>query len=134
MKKQSLLKASLVLGIAGIIARFLGLFFRWPLIMLIGDEGVGYYQMTYPLYMFFVAIASGVPVAISKMISERKAKGDIRGIFEIVKESTILMLFLGIGTSLILFIFAKPIINFVQWDQKSYYALIGICIFQIPIQ
>jgi len=126
MKKQSLLKASLVLGIAGIIARFLGLFFRWPLIMLIGDEGVGYYQMTYPLYMFFVAIASGVPVAISKMISERKAKGDIRGIFEIVKESTILMLFLGIGTSLILFIFAKPIINFVQWDQKSYYALIGI--------
>lgn len=126
MKKQSLLKASLVLGIAGIIARFLGLFFRWPLIMLIGDEGVGYYQMTYPLYMFFVAIASGVPVAISKMISERKAREDIRGIFEIVKESTILMLFLGLGTSLILFVFAKPIINFVQWDPKSYYALIGI--------
>lgn len=126
MKKQSLLKASLVLGVAGIIARFLGLFFRWPLIMLIGDEGVGYYQMTYPLYMFFVAIASGVPVAISKMISERKVKGDIKGIFEIVKESTILMLFLGLGTSLILFLFAKPIINFVQWDQKSYYALVGI--------
>lgn len=126
MKKQSLLKASLVLGIAGIVARFLGLFFRWPLIMLIGDEGVGYYQMTYPLYMFFVAIASGVPVAISKMISERKAKGDIKGIFEIVKESTILMIFLGLGTSLILFLFAKPIINFVHWDKKSYYALIGI--------
>lgn len=126
MKKQSLLKASLVLGIAGIFARFLGLFFRWPLIMLIGDEGVGYYQMSYPLYMFFVAMASGVPVAISKMISEKKAKGDIRGIFEIVKESTILMMFLGIGTTLILFFFAKPIIKFVKWDMKSYYALIGI--------
>lgn len=126
MKKQSLLKASLILGIAGIVARFLGLFFRWPLIMLIGDEGIGYYQMTYPLYMFFVAIASGVPVAISKMISERKAGGDIKGIFEIVKESTILMMFLGIGTSLILFIFAKPIITFVHWDPKSYYSLVGI--------
>lgn len=126
MKKQSLLKASLVLGIAGIVARFLGLFFRWPLIMLIGDEGVGYYQMSYPLYMFFVAMASGVPVAISKMISEKKAKGDIQGIFEIVKESTILMMFLGIGTTLILFFFAKPIIKFVQWDMKSYYALLGI--------
>ncbi len=111
MKKQSLLKASLVLGIAGILARFLGLFFRWPLIMLIGDEGVGYYQMSYPLYMFFVAMASGVPVAISKMISERRVKGDIQGVFEIVKESTILMMFLGIGTTLILFIFAKPIIK-----------------------
>ena len=87
MKKQSLLKASLILGIAGIISKFLGLFFRWPLIMLIGDEGVGYYQMSYPLYMFFVAIASGVPAAISKMISERNAKGDIKGVFEILKES-----------------------------------------------
>jgi len=126
MKKQSLIKASLILGIAGIVARFLGLFFRWPLIMLIGDEGVGYYQMSYPLYMFFVAMASGVPVAISKMISEKKAKGDIEGIFVILKESTILMMFLGIGTSIILFIFAKPIIQFVQWDMKSYYALLGI--------
>lgn len=126
MKKQSLIKASLVLGITGIVARFLGLFFRWPLIMLIGDEGVGYYQMSYPLYMFFVAMASGVPVAISKMISEKKAKGDIEGIFVILKESTILMMFLGIGTTLILFIFAKPIINFVQWDMKSYYSLLGI--------
>ncbi|WP_300386410.1 polysaccharide biosynthesis protein [Clostridium sp.] len=126
MKKQSLLKASLILGIAGIASRFLGLFFRWPLIMLIGDQGVGYYQMSYPLYMFFVAVASGIPVAISKMISERKIRGDIKGIFEIVKESTILMMFLGIGTSLNLFIFAKPIINFLQWDSKSYYSLIGI--------
>ena len=67
--------------------------------------------MSYPLYMFFVAMASGVPVAISKMISEKKAKGDIEGIFVILKEATILMMFLGIGTTLALFIFAKPIIN-----------------------
>ena len=126
MKKQSLVKASLILGIAGIVARFLGLFFRWPLIMLIGDEGVGYYQMSYPLYMFFVAMASGVPVAISKMISEKKAKGDIEGIFVILKESSILMMFMGIGTTLILFIFAKPIIKFVQWDMKSNYSLLVI--------
>lgn len=126
MKKQSLVKASLILGIAGIVARFLGLFFRWPLIMLIGDEGVGYYQMSYPLYMFFVAMASGVPVAISKMISEKKAKGDIEGIFVILKESSILMMFMGVGTTLILFVFAKPIIKFVQWDMKSYYSLLGI--------
>ncbi|ATD53874.1 putative polysaccharide biosynthesis protein [Clostridium chauvoei] len=126
MKKQSLIKASLILGITGIIARFLGLFFRWPLIMLIGDEGVGYYQMSYPLYMFFVAMASGVPVAISKMISEKRAKNDVIGIFEVVKESTILMMVLGVGTTFILFFFAKPIISFLRWDMKAYYALLGI--------
>ncbi len=126
MKKQSLIKGSLILGIAGILTRFLGIFFRWPLIMLIGDEGVGYYQMTYPLYMFFIAIASGIPVAMSKLISESNAIGDIKGSFLVVKESAVLTIFIGTGTSLILFLFSKQIINFLQWDDKSYYSLIGI--------
>ena len=126
MKKQSLIKGSLILGLAGMVAKVLGFFFRWPLIMLIGDEGIGYYQLSYPLYMFFVAMASGVPVAVSKMISEKNAMRDIEGSYEVVKESAYLMMTLGIGTSLILFFFAKPIINFLKWDMKSYYALIGI--------
>lgn len=126
MKKQSLIKGSMVLGIAGILTRFLGLFFRWPLIMLIGDEGVGYYQMSYPLYMFFVAMASGVPVAMSKMISEKNATGDIEGSFQVAKEARLLMLIIGTGTSLILFFFATPIVKFLQWDSKAYYSLIGV--------
>ena len=60
MKKQSLIKGTLILGIAGVFEVFRSLF-RWPLIMLIGDEGIGYYQMSYPLYMFFIGIASGIP-------------------------------------------------------------------------
>ena len=126
MKKQSLIKGSLILGIAGILTRFLGLFFRWPLIMLIGDEGVGYYQMSYPLYMFFVAMASGIPVAMSKMVSEKNAEGDINGSFEVTKEAAILMLVIGTGTSIILFVFATPIVRFLQWDYRAYYSLIGI--------
>ena len=126
MKKQSLVKASVILGIAGIMTRFLGLFFRWPLIMLIGDEGIGYYQMSYPLYMFYVAMASGIPVAISKMISERNAVNDINGSFEVMKESAILMAMIGTCTTLFLFFLAKPIISFLKWDSKAYYSLIGI--------
>ena len=52
--------------------------------------------------MFFVAMASGVPIAISKMISEKNAVGDIEGSYEVVKESVYLMVILGIGTSLLL--------------------------------
>ncbi|MBE6048730.1 MAG: polysaccharide biosynthesis protein [Clostridium sp.] len=126
MKKQSLIKGSLILGVSGILTRFLGLFFRWPLIMLIGDEGVGYYQMSYPLYMFFVAMASGIPVAMSKMVSEKNAKGDIEGSFEVTKEASMLMLIIGTGTSVILFMFATQIVKFLQWDYRAYYSLIGI--------
>lgn len=133
MKKQSLIKGSIILGVAGILTRFLGLFFRWPLIMLIGDEGIGYYQMSYPLYMFFVAMASGIPVAISKMISEKNAVNDIDGSFEIMKESAILMAVIGAITTCSLFFFAKPIISFLKWDPKAYYSLIGISFAPIVI-
>ncbi|WP_244834281.1 polysaccharide biosynthesis protein [Clostridium sp. BJN0001] len=126
MKKQSLIKASVVLAVSGIVSRFLGLFFRWPLIMLIGDEGIGYYQMSYPLYMFFIAMASGVPIAISKMISEKNAIYDVEGCFQVLKEAAIFMSIIGIGTTFILLMGSKQIISFLKWDSKAYYALIGI--------
>ncbi|NRX29858.1 O-antigen/teichoic acid export membrane protein [Clostridium beijerinckii] len=57
MKKQSLIRGEHNSWSCRNINKILGLFFRWPLIMLIGDEGIGYYQMSYPLYMFFIAMA-----------------------------------------------------------------------------
>ncbi|MBC2580885.1 polysaccharide biosynthesis protein [Clostridium sp. DJ247] len=126
MKKQSLVKGTLVLGISGILAKFLGLFFRWPLQMLIGDEGVGYYQMSFPLYMFFIALASGVPVAISKMVSERNAVNDNEGVIQVLRKAMLLMLFLGTGFTAALLIFSRPIISFLKWDNKSYYSLVSI--------
>lgn len=85
MKKQSLIKGSLILGLAGMLAKVLGFFFRWPLIMLIGDEGIGYYQLSYPLYMFFVAMASGVPIAVSKMISEKMQLEMLKEVMKLLK-------------------------------------------------
>ncbi|PRR77191.1 Stage V sporulation protein B [Clostridium liquoris] len=128
MKKQSLMKGTIILGISGVFAKFLGLFFRWPLIMLIGDEGVGYYQMSYPLYMFFVAMASGIPVAISKLVSERKAIGDKEGIIQVFRKSMLLMILLGGGFTGIILALSKQLIGFFKWDEKAYYSLIGIAI------
>ncbi|MHC6181428.1 putative polysaccharide biosynthesis protein [Clostridium sp. JNZ X4-2] len=126
MKKQSLIKATVILGAAGIISRFLGLFFRWPLQMLIGDEGVGYYQMSFPLYMFFIAAASGIPVAVSKMVSEKNAVGDYEGVIQVLRKSLLLMFILGTGFTAVLLTFSEPIIHFLKWDRKSYYSLIAI--------
>jgi stage V sporulation protein B len=126
MKKQSLIKGTVILGAAGVFARFLGLFFRWPVIMLIGDEGMGYYQMSYPLYMVFVGIAAGMPVAISKMISERSAVHDEEGIFQVVRTGLMLMLLLGGGTSIVFVLFARTIVEGLGWDPKAYYSMIGI--------
>ncbi|WP_139905940.1 putative polysaccharide biosynthesis protein [Clostridium thermarum] len=126
MRKQSLIKGTIILGAAGVFARFLGLFFRWPLIMLIGDEGIGYYQMSYPLYMFFIGLATGVPVAISKMVSERNALHDEGTMILIVRKALLTMLILGGGFSIIFLAFPKILINFFKWDKKALYSLMGI--------
>ncbi|MDT8715743.1 polysaccharide biosynthesis protein [Clostridium sp. 19966] len=126
MKKQSLIKGTIVLGVAGVFTRFLGLFFRWPIIMLIGDEGVGYYQMSYPLYMFFIGLATGIPVAISKMISERNAYKDEAGMLQVMRTAMMTMLILGGGFSLIFLVFPFQIINLLKWDSKSLYSLMAI--------
>ena len=133
MEKQSLLKGTVILGLAGIIARFLGLFFRWPLIMLIGDEGVGYYQMSYPLYMFFIAMASGIPVAISKMVSEKNALNDEEGVILVFKKSLILMSILAGGFSFFIFVNSRNLISFLKWDHKSLYALLAMAVAPIFI-
>ena len=133
MRKQSLIEGTLILGFAGVIARFLGLFFRWPLIMLIGDEGIGYYQMSYPLYMFFISIAAGVPVAISKMVSERRAVLDNEGVIKVLRKALLLMVTIGAGCSIIMTILSKYMITLLKWDVKSYYSLMAISIAPVCI-
>jgi len=128
MKKHSLIKGTIILGMAGIFARFLGLFFRIPIQSLIKDEGMGYYQMSYPLYMFFVAVASGVPIAMSKLIAEMNARNDQEGARQVLRQTLVFMLILGSAFTIFMLMFARPIISILRWDPKSYYSFLAIAI------
>lgn len=128
MKKHSLIKGTIILGLAGIFARFLGLFFRIPIQALIKDEGMGYYQMSYPLYMTFVAVASGVPIAMSKLIAEMNAKNDREGALQVLRQTLFFMVILGSIVTMLMIMFARPIISILKWDPKSYYSFSVIAI------
>ncbi len=126
MKKQSLIKGTIILGVATIFARFLGIFFRIPIQQLIGDQGMGYYQMSYPLYMTFVALAAGIPTAMSKLISEFNIKNDVYAIRDVLRETLKIMIPLGIVASFLMLFFSKNIISVLKWDIKSYESFIVI--------
>ena len=77
MEKNSnkFLKGAAILGIAGIIVKVMGVFFRIPVTLWIGADGMSYYNSVYPIYTFFLILSTaGIPVAISRMVSERIAK------------------------------------------------------------
>lgn len=80
MRKNSFIQGALILTVAGIIVKFIGAFSRIYLSRLLGGEGIGLYQMAYPIYMLCLSISSaGLPVAISIMVAERNAVNDYWG-------------------------------------------------------
>ena len=124
MDKKSFVKGAGILAISGIIVKIIGAVFRIPLMNIIGSEGIGLYQMAYPIYAFLlVASTAGLPVAISKMVSEELATGNHYGGYRIFRISRRLLTLVGITTSLILLV-SSGLISKIQGSPKSIYPLL----------
>lgn len=77
MHKSNFLRGAMILTLAGIVVKVLGGINRILLSRLLGGEGIGLYQMAYPIYILFLSIAgAGIPIAVSIMIAEKMAKGE----------------------------------------------------------
>lgn len=70
MSKQSIIKGTLILTIAGIATKLLGFYNRIFLTRTIGVKELGIYQLVFPLYIFAFAIScSGFATALTKHVS-----------------------------------------------------------------
>lgn len=126
MQKKNMLKGTLILGVGGIVSKLLGFLFRIPLIYMIGEEGIGLYQLTYPLYAFLLGISAGLPTALSKMISERIALNKQNEALSILKIALYILGIFGGISSISIILFSNQIINAFKWNRNVYYSLIGI--------
>lgn len=105
--KQTLIKGATVLGLAGLIVKLLGAVFRLPLVNWIGDIGMANYGPAYNIYVFLLILAtSGLPVAISKMVSESIAVGNHYQAHKVFKISSTMMICMGFVFFVTLYIFA----------------------------
>ena len=115
-----------VLAVAGIISKFLGAAFRIPLTNWIGAEGMSYYGAAYPVYSFFLILATaGLPVAISRMVSERIAIGDYKNAHKSYKVSLYVMVAIGVLSFLICF-FGAGIITQRMGNPDAKYSIMAI--------
>jgi len=127
MKKDSFLKGAAILGIAGMIVKVMGAFFRIPLGWIIESEGLGYYQVGYPIYTFLLAFsAAGFPTAISKLVSEKKAKDNHKGAYQVFKVSFILLLIIGSVSSIGLALGARYFVDRIIESPNAYYAVLAL--------
>lgn len=116
----SFVQGALILGIANFIVKIIGAVFKIPLINLIEDDGMGYFNVAYQIYTFmFIVATAGFPTAISKMVSEARARGDEAEARQVFKISFRFLAVLGLIGTLILFLFAEKLAEFVKMPDAS---------------
>lgn len=72
--RQSFIKGAIIISAGGFLSKLLGAVYRIPLTNFLGGEGMGIYQMVYPLYCILLTVsASGIPTGIARLISSGKA-------------------------------------------------------------
>ena len=103
-KKQSFVQGAFILVIASLIVKVVGAFFKIPLTHLIDDEGMGIFNSAYSIYtVMFIIATAGFPTAISKMVAESLAINRKREADRIFKIAVVILAFIGVTGSLVLF-------------------------------
>lgn len=103
-KNDGMIMQAGILAIAGIIVRIIGLLYNSPMAAILGDEGVGYYNMAYNAYTIVLLISSySIPSAISKVIAQKLATKEYRNAHRIFKCALIYVLVVGGIASLFVF-------------------------------
>lgn len=135
-KKTShpLIKSALLLTAAGLTTRVIGFFYKIFLVSFIGAEGIGIYQMVFPLYMLCVSLASsGIQTAISRFTAERLSTVGPKRTRSLFLTGLFLALGLSLATALPLYVLAKPIAVFYLGEIRCF-PLLRVMALAIPFE
>lgn len=132
MSKRSLIGGAIILTIAGFITRLLGFVYRIYMSHLIGAEGMGLFQLIFPIYMLgYTLSSSGVSVAVSKLIAEENAKKHPFNVRKILHLSLLLSVGIAWILMMILLLRAEWIGTYILKDPRTGLSL-GILGLSIP--
>ncbi|SFG45591.1 stage V sporulation protein B [Desulfotomaculum arcticum] len=121
MANSSFLKGAMVLLAAGLINRLVGFLYQIGMMRLIGPEGVGLFNMVFPVYIMVLVLATaGIPLAISKLVAEEVAKKNLSGAYRIFKISFLLLAGSSIFFTTLLLVGAPFFKNHIFANPKVY--------------
>ncbi|MFZ3578288.1 putative polysaccharide biosynthesis protein [Virgibacillus sp. DJP39] len=110
MSQSNFVKGTLILSVATLLSKILGSVFRIPLQNIAGDEVLGIFSLVFPVYMVALILSvAGIPIAISKLIAEAKAKNESHSIRDIYLTASILAIIFGVLSFTLIYSFSVPI-------------------------
>lgn len=131
MSKKALpafLTGTLILTASSIVVKVIGSLNWIILSRILGGEGIGLYQMSYPIYILALAVSSaGIPVAISIVTAEKLAKQDYLSAHKAFRTSMYFLFATGLFFSLCLIFGAEFLVRSgLLRDARAYYAIIAL--------
>lgn len=127
LKKQSFIRGTFILTVSSFFTKGLGFVNGILLARFLGAEGVGLLMIAHPLLPLFITMTElGLPVAISKLVSEAEAKGDEARIKRILAVSLSITGTLSVVLTAFALFGSKWIASIVLADQRAYYAMVAI--------
>ena len=128
MSSDKFLRGAMILTLAGLMVKVIGSVNRILLSRLLGGEGIGLYQMAYPVYLLLLAIsAAGIPVAISIIVAGFLAQKDYANVRQVFRVSLRLMACVGAVLAVCLVLAAGWLVDAgVITDARAYYSLIAL--------
>lgn len=127
MKKNTFLEGAMIATIGIILCKIIGLVYVIPFYATIGTQGGALYSYAYSIYAIFLSLSnSGIPVAVSKVISEYNTLGYVKAKERAFQMASIVIIGLGIFFFLVLVIFAPTIASVILGDIQGGNTLEGV--------
>ena len=123
-KNNSFLMQGMILAVAGIITRIIGIVYRIPVANILGTEGQVFYATAFSIYNIALLLTSySLPLAVSKLISARVSKGERKNAMRIFKGALWFAFIVGSAVACIVFFFSDFIAKTIMSMAPSAYAL-----------
>ncbi len=122
------LTGTLILTASSIVVKIIGSLNWIILSRILGGEGIGLYQMSFPIYILALAISSaGIPVAISIVTAEKLAHNDYQAAHRAFRTSLGFLFCTGLFFALSLVFGAEFLVRSgLLRDVRAYYSIIAL--------
>ena len=126
-KKSTFFGGAAILAVSAILVKVIGAIYRIPLGNILSDEVMGDYNSAYNIYNFFLTISTaGLPVALSKTISEANALGRHNQVQRTFRVAFVTFLVLGLVSFFCMTVLAAPMAQIVISNPKAVYCVMAL--------
>lgn len=126
MEKQSSSKGFTILSAASIITKLLGVLYVPIYTLILGNYGNGIYEQGFKIYqLVYVITNTGMPIALSKIISEQLASERYSLSYKTLRISTVMLTVAGMVTSVLMALLAMPLANMMH-SPEAYLTILAL--------